>query len=150
MKKFLLLVATVSMLAALPSQADPFFTATGTVLAGDPATRAVGGATEQLSPCNGSIDPDVPAGLAQGVDGYWIQLPEGSAGRTATLTANEPNDVDGWFYDEGCGLMPSPYTLATTDPVPNGDEQGVIPEGAAWVVVDLYVGAAATFTFSIA
>lgn len=153
MKRFILLAAAaLTAFAMVPAQADDGFSVTGTVLVGNPVTRAYGGASEMVSPCNGSIDPDVPAGTGQGVDGYWIQLPEGSAGLEATLvTLTEGADFDAWFYDEGCTLMTGAanYTMATTDPVPNGDEAGAIPEGAAFVAVDLYVGANASFTFTI-
>lgn len=150
----ILLAALVAMtaLSLVPANAEPTFSVTGTVLVGDPVSRRYGGVTETVSPCNGSVDPDVPPGLGQGIDGYWIQLPEGSAGSTATLVTNTAGaDFDGWFYTEGCALLTGAanYTLATTDPAPNGDEEGVIPEDAAWVAVDLYVGAAASFTFSI-
>lgn len=146
MKKMLLLaIAAVTALSMVPAHAS--FSESGTIAVANPASRVLGGATEITNPC-GAPDPDL--GSLQGVDGYWITLPEGAAGLTATLTANAPNDVDAWFYDEGCGLMPSPYPMATTDPAPNGDEQGVIPDGAFYVVIDLYAGANATFTFSIA
>jgi hypothetical protein len=155
--KRLALVSMILLAVAAPALASHTatdFVATGTILIGDPGTRVIGGVTEQGSPCLGSIDPDVPAGLAQGVDGFWIALPEGSGGHAATLTSTAPNDVDAWFYDEGCGLIqpaadPNAYSMATTDPVPNGDEAGTIPANAAFVAVDLYVGAAAPFTFTI-
>jgi hypothetical protein len=153
MRKYLLAaIAAMTVLSLIPANAEPSFSVTGTVLVGDPVSRRYGAVTETVSPCNGSIDPDVPAGAAQGVDGYWIQLPEGSAGATATLVANTPGaDFDAWFYTEGCSLLTGAanYTMATTDPMPNGDEEGTIPEDAAWVAVDLYIGAAAEFTFSI-
>lgn len=153
MKKILLAaIAALTALSLVPANAEPTFSETGTVLVGDPVSRRYGGVTETASPCNGSVDPDVPSGLGQGIDGYWIQLPEGSSGSTATLVTNtEGADFDAWFYTEGCSLLTGAenYTMATTDPAPNGDEEGVIPEDAAWVAVDLYVGAAASFTFSI-
>ena len=151
MRKVLLAaIAAATALSMAPASANTF-EESGTILVANPVSRLFGGVSEIGSPCNGSPPeaPEVPPGTFQGVDGFWIELPADSGGMTATLTAAAPNDVDGWFYDEGCNLMPSPYPLATTNPIPNGNEQGVIPEGAAWVAVDLYTGANATFTFTI-
>lgn len=157
MKKILLTAVTAMIaLSMLPASAThgESFVATGTIAVADPASRQYGGVTEQGSPCLGSIDPDVPAGIFQGVDAVWVALPLESEGHAATLTSTAPNDVDAWFYDEGCTLIkpaadPNAYSMATTDPAPNGDEEGIIPVGAAWVAVDLYVGAAAPFTLTI-
>ena len=157
MKKMLAAALVLAAVATVPASAGHGtgdFVATGTILVGNAGTRAIGGVTEIGSPCMGSIDQDVPDGVFNGVDGVWIQLPAGAAGHEATLTADEPNDVDAWFYTDGCALLtsstPDAYSMTTTDPEPNGNEEGVIPEGAGWVAIDLYVGAAASFTFTIA
>lgn len=153
-----MLMASVVLAAiALPAAADhgaADFTATGTILVGNPITRVIGGVTENVSPCGGSIDQDVPDGISNGVDAAWIELPEGSGGHAATLTADGDNDVDAWFYDAGCALIqPSAdenaYSMSSVDLEPNGDEEGIIPAVAAWAAIDLYVGANATFTFTI-
>jgi hypothetical protein len=47
-------------------------------------------------------------------------------------------DLDVYFIDAGCGLM-EPYMTDGTNP------SGSIPPGATWAVVDLFVGANATF-----
>jgi hypothetical protein len=156
MKRGLLAVLVMAAVAvpAAAEHSSTDFVATGLILVGDPVTRVQGGVSEIGSPCLGSFDPEVPEGAAQGVDGFWIQLPEGAAGHSATLTAADPNDVDAWFYTEDCSLIgptadENAYSMATTDPEPNGNEEGTIPEIASWVAVDLYVGAAAEFTFTI-
>ncbi|HVL33836.1 MAG TPA: hypothetical protein VM600_09690 [Actinomycetota bacterium] len=163
MKKFVVACALASITTMVPAAADHgagTFVQKGTILVGDPVTRSYGGVAEQVSPCLGTMDQDIPEGIAQGVDGYWFALPEGIAGHAATLTAPAPNDVDAWFYDEFCQLIqppggsgpgakdPDAYSMASVDPLPNGNEEGRIPAAAAYVVVDLYVGAAAEFTFT--
>lgn len=170
MKKLSLLALGVAAAGVMPASAStPIFTETGTILIGNAATRETGGVTEIVSPCDGSLDPEVPAYAAQGIDGYTIDLlGEGSFedlealwGNRATLTANRTipdtpapvgtgNDVDAWFYADGCSLIkptadPAAYHMATT----GSSEFGVIPNGARFVVVDLYRGANAEFTFSI-
>lgn len=156
----LLLAALVALVLPVSAQAShpSAFTQTGLIAVGNPGTRTIGGATEVVSPCLGSIDQDVPAGAAQGTDGYWFEIPEAVRGHAATLVAAAPNDVDAWFYDENCTLIkpsgtgpvdPDAYSMASLSPEPDGNESGKIPAAAAWAVVDLYVGAAATFTFNV-
>jgi hypothetical protein len=166
MLKKLVALPLVALAVAIPSHADPVFTKSGTILVAGPSGRVVGGVTEIASPCMGSVDPDVPAGATQGVDGYWVELPLGLDGRAAHLTANAPNEVDAWFYDEGCGLitptvdanaysmvnrncLPVPPGTTSYCPLPSGDKHGTVPVGAAWVAVDLNTGANANFTFSV-
>ena len=60
------------------------------------------------------------------------------------------NDVDAWFYDDGCSLIrpnahPAAYHMATIGSI----ENGVIPTGARFVVVDLARGFKAPFTFTV-
>lgn len=99
------------------------------------------------------------------------------AGHTATLTSTTATavDLDVWWYDAGCGFVggtvsPHSHDMAThpyggmipEDPVgiplypypgseqnttPN--EDGIVPDVAAWAVVDLVTGANVDFTFSI-
>lgn len=164
MKRIMVLSIAVVAAAMVPAGAghgSTDFVQTGTVLLPNPATRLYGGVTEQVSPCGGSIDPDVPAGAAQGVDGYWFALPTGAGGHDATMIATGPEppdpvglipgiDVDAWFYDDGCALIrpsadPNAYHMATV----GSNEFGVIPENAAWVAVDLVSGVNATFTFTV-
>lgn len=171
MKKLSLLAVAAAAAAAIPAQAaDPILTVEATILIGNPATRETGGVTEYASPCDGSIDPEVPPYAAQGVDGYTIDLLgedgdyaalEALWGNAATLTANRTlpdtpapvgtgNDVDAWFYGDGCTLIkpsndPQAYHMATVGSL----ESGVIPSGTRFVVVDLARGANATFTFKI-
>lgn len=149
----------LSMMVAAPALASgetDDLVVTGTVLLADPATKYLLGVTETVSPCNGSLDQDVPAGAANGVDGYWIDL-LGYEGHRATLTGSAtdaPNapgpDLDVWFYDEACGLIgpaadENAYHMATS----SSNEFGIVPAGAAFAVVDYAVGApAATFTFT--
>lgn len=169
-KLVLLAVAGVAATIAPAHAAEPVVTATGTILLGNPITRDTGGVTETVSPCDGSIDPEVPAYTAQGVDGWVIDLlgPDGDYaalealwGNAAKLTANRTipdtpapistnNDVDAWFYGDGCSLItptadPRAYHMATT----GSNESGIIPNGTRFVVVDLFRGANATFTFTV-
>ena len=172
MKTVSLLALVAAAASVLPAQAaeEPLFTKSGTIVAGNALTRETGGVTETVSPCDGTIDSEIPPYTAQGVDGYTIDLaPEGDFealatlwGKRATLTANRTipanpvpvgtgNDVDAWFYADGCTLIkptkdtPSAYHMATT----GSSEFGVIPTGARFVVVDLYRGVNAEFAFTI-
>ena len=148
----LVLAAAVTVPASADHGASDFV-ATGTILIGNPGTRVIGGVSETGSPCMGSIDEDVPDGTFNGIDAVWVKLPAGSVGHAATLTAAEPNDVDAWFYTDACTLVTSAtenaYSMATTAPEPNGNEEGIIPATAGWAAIDLYVGAHADFTFTI-
>lgn len=149
----------LSLCAAVPASAthDAGLVVQGTVLAPNPSTKYYAGVAEQVSPCNGSIDPDVPAGAANGTDGYWIAL-SGYDGHRATLTAtavDAPNapgpDFDVWFYNEGCGLIgPSAdenaYHMATS----SSNEFGIVPVDTAFAIVDYAVGAPmGSFTFTV-
>lgn len=158
-----LVLAVLGALLAAPATADhggDTWDQTGTILVSNAATRLYGGISELGGACGESLDPDVPHDTWQGLDGYWFELPEEAAGHDATMTASASavpedapapgNDVDAWFYDAGCTLIrptqdPNAYHMAT----PGSTEFGVVPEGAAWVVVDLVTGANATFTFQI-
>lgn len=165
-RQIALLAAIAAVSLTAPASADPvvMFQETGTILVGNPITRETGGVSETLSSCGESIDQDVPAGTGEGVDGAWVFLgddPRNLWEKTATLTSPRTipanpapvgtgNDVDAWFYDTACALIkPSQhagaYHMATT----GSAETGVIPTGAQWVVVDLYRGVNAPFTFTV-
>ncbi|MFP5224901.1 MAG: hypothetical protein ACLGH3_05010 [Actinomycetota bacterium] len=168
MKRLIALAALAPMMmlpVAVQAQEDPpLYQADGTILVGNPLTRETGGVAEIGESCGESIDPDIPTGTFDGTDGRWLFLgddPTDLWGHRATLTANRTipdtpapvgtgNDVDAWFYDTGCGLIrpvddPNAYHMATV----GSNEQGIIPQGAQWVVVDLYRGVAAEFEFTI-
>lgn len=81
---------------------------------------------------------------SQGLDGWVVEIPEdfrlGTASLEVTGTdATGSHDLDVYFYDSGCGLMVD--NSLTGGP----NESGMIPGGAQWAVVDLIVGANATF-----
>lgn len=171
MNKLALLTLAAAVASVLPAQAaDPLVSVTGTILIGNALTRETGGVTETVSPCDGSVDGEVPAYTAQGIDGYTIDLlgPDGDFaalellwGKRASLTATRTipdnpapigtgNDVDAWFYGDGCTLIkpsmdPGAYHMATTGSL----ESGTIPTGTRFVVVDLYRGVNAPFAFKI-
>lgn len=165
MKRIATLLAVASAVTFLPSQAQgSLFRATGTILIGNPVTRETGGVSETATACGESVDQDVPADAAEGVDGRWVYLgddPSGLWGKRATLTADRTipanpapvgtgNDVDAWFYDSGCSLIkpttfPGAYHMATV----GSSEEGVVPPSAQWVAIDLYRGVRATFEFTV-
>ncbi len=81
---------------------------------------------------------------SQGLDGYVIELPAEFRLGTASLQVTGADatgfyDMDAYFYDAGCSLMQGVSLLEGSDPA------GSVPPGATWVVVDLFVGAEATF-----
>lgn len=155
MKKMLLTaVAALTALSMVPASAA--FSESGLILGSGPSSKVIGGVTELGYSCKNAqaLDPDAPDEMSnlQGVDGYWIALPADVEGATATLTSTAV-DADVWFYNEGCtGLFTDTpgnghYEMATLG---TANETGPIPVGAAFAIVDVAVGAAVTFTFSIA
>lgn len=133
MKKILLAAATVALsLMMLPAHAEGDWVETGSILVGD-----------VLSPV-GALTQDC-TGATNGVDTHTAALPAGVDGLPITATTNDSdiNDVDLYFYDASCTYMPGVQLNAT------GDEAGEVPEGAAYVEADLYVGANATVTITV-
>ena len=171
MNKLALLALAAAAATAVPAHAaEPLVSVSGTILLGNPITRETGGVTETVSPCDGSVDAEVAPYTAQGIDGYTIDLLGAEQdfealaqlwGKRATLTATRTipenpapvgtgNDVDAWFYADGCSLIkpsadPGAYHMATV----GSAESGVIPNGTRFVVIDLYRGVNAPFTFKI-
>lgn len=135
------LVALALVPALLPAAAgahhgQKYFSVSGTIRIGHPVARATGGVTELAAQC----DPSSPL---QGIDAFWIRLPESTLGRAARLDAGEPNDADAWFYDASC--RPLPYNGMAHD----GPESGVVPTGSVWAVIYLAFGVEGTFTFTV-
>ncbi len=161
--KRLALIPLILLATAAPSLAentDPSddFVAKGTMTVGNPANKKILGITETGSPCMDTIDPGIPPGTFNGLDGSWVKLGgEAWYGATAKLTSTPKSavvisvgDVDAWFYDEACALIgPSrsrdAYHMATSA----ATEWGTIPRDAEWVVVDLADGVAAEYTFTV-
>ena len=116
------------------------FTQEGTITAPAPSSAASKGVTEaEFTAANNCASP--PA--SQGFDGYVVELPADYRLGTATLEvlgsdATGEYDLDVYFYDSACSLM-EPYM---TD---GADATGPIPGGAQWAVIDLFVGANASF-----
>ncbi|HEX2240596.1 MAG TPA: hypothetical protein VHJ82_05595 [Actinomycetota bacterium] len=152
MKKLLLalLAATLVLgLTAAPSIAGKkkkpkTFTLeeTGTITAMNPVGMLFFGVTE------GEFVQTGCAGIptTQGLDGWVIQVPAElmSQGGPVSLKGTGsavPHDLALYFYDSSCTLM---------DPQLNAgaDEAGLLPAGAAWIVIDSLVGANTTFTLT--
>lgn len=116
------------------------FEESGTIAIPAPSSLVLGGVTEiEFTIAHGCAS--LPA--SQGVDGHVVEVPEEFRAGDATLEvlgsdATGAYDLDVYFYDAGCGLM-EPYMTDGVDP------SGAIPPGAAWAVVDLLVGANASF-----
>lgn len=126
--------------AKAPATKTITFEESGTIAAPAPTSLVIGGITEvefaQVNSC-GSL----PA--SQGFDGHVVELPEDFRSGSATLEvlgsdATGAYDLDVYFYDGACGLL-EPYMTEGADP------SGAIPAGATWAVVDLLVGANASF-----
>lgn len=82
--------------------------------------------------------------VSQGLDAYVIEIPEAFRFGTGSLEVtggdtSGAHDINLYFYDAGCGLMADVWLVDGPDP------QGAIPAGAAWAVLDLIVGANASF-----
>lgn len=119
------------------------FTEEGTIRVAGPTGAALKGVTEaEFTIANECAS--MPA--SQGHDGYVVEIPAEFQTGTGTLQvagsdATGQYDLDVYFYDAGCTLM-EPYLT-------NGaDESGMILPGAKWAVVNLFVGANASFTLT--
>jgi hypothetical protein len=133
---WLWLVALSTALGTYSSAHAGTVIATGTILLPSPQSGFPGGFTE----IGGRCDPSSPL---QGLDGAWVVLPEGSSGMAITLTGSAGSDMDGYFYDAECALIPN-FDLAKR---PAGrNEVAVVPSDAAFVVVDQFDGVNGTYT----
>ncbi len=81
----------------------------------------------------------------QGIDCVWTDLPTGSAGRAFTSTSTG-GDPDLEFRSE-CSSNP---TTAMGRSAVGGPESGMVPEGAACVVIWEWAATASTHTFQVA
>ncbi len=128
-------------------------TFSGTILVGDPVTSVTGGVSETGRTLNptGSGPDCVSAQPTDGVDGLFFDVSD-YAGQAAVLAdVNDSagvNDLDVWFYDATCSVIGS-YAAMATDPAPGVGETGVVPDNAAYAVVDLFAGANASFTLTV-
>lgn len=82
--------------------------------------------------------------VSQGHDGWAIAIPEDFRLGTASVEVlgadtSGVHDYDLYFYDASCALMGDVWLQDGADPT------GAIPPGATWAVLDLVVGANATF-----
>lgn len=115
------------------------FEESGTIAAPAVTGIAIGGLTTAefvlLNEC-----ASLPA--SQGFDGHIVEIPAdfrlGSAELEILGSAAGTYDLDAYFYDAGCGLM-EPYMRDGADP------KGPIPPGAAWIAIELFVGANTSF-----
>jgi hypothetical protein len=102
--------------------------------ASNPASsEAPGGISEIAAACD-------PGSEADGIDGLWVDVPaekrDGTGFIRALGSSEAPYDVDVWFYDATCNLLPGQLANVLT-----GDEQGPIPAGANYAVVNMWAGA---------
>jgi hypothetical protein len=140
MKRILLALAVFAAMGgtAHAEHGTADFVRDGHVLIGDNAGY-VAIATEAAIGC----EPDAPW---QGIDSVLVELPAGSAGHTARLdwAADAITDFDVYFLDAECQLL-SDESMVTGD----APEVGIVPEGAVWAEVDLFLGADADFTLTV-
>lgn len=107
--------------------------AEGDIVGANPSSTRVAGVTEAEFFVTCAYPPD-----SQGVDGWVFQLPENfsrPAPFTVTGDSSSPAyDLNVYLYNEACELTES---FATASP----DEEGEIPAGIPYVVVDQFIGA---------
>ena len=143
-------LALALLAASSIASADEEFVVVGKILAGNPSTKRLPGITERAMPCG---QPNERIGDVNGLDGYWIVLPEDAGGQGATLEA-EALDADVWFYratENGCDLIdanddPQWANMATDL---TSYEIGVVPAEATLAIVTLVTGREAPFTFRL-
>jgi hypothetical protein len=133
----LIVCAALGALAVAPAARAA---TSGHIDVGNPTT-GVGapGVTELLDAC--IVDGDFA-----GVDGQWFAV---GAGKAITVDlgggATGAEDLDVYFYDSTCGYI-ADSSMATG----GTSESGTSPAGTAFMVVDLFSGADASFEVTIA
>lgn len=128
------LSGVLALSLAGPAMAFHGFKATGTVTAGSLLVHV----TETVAPCDEESS-------FNGVDGHWYDI-EGFGGHNATLTMDAEADFDAFWYDESCDLIDD-NGMAQKDL--GETERALVPNGANFVIVNLFVGANATFTLKL-
>lgn len=142
-----LLFFAVGLFALASQSAEAMSTVTvGSIEAGHPLTRAVGGASELAAGCNGAA-PDLskPVPQANGVDGYFFTILPAMQGKSGTLswTATVAADLDVFWFRDNCAEVTN--SAWRTDRV-GGTESGLIPANAAYGLVNAYSGLQIRFT----
>ncbi|GAB3599429.1 hypothetical protein GCM10027446_31250 [Angustibacter peucedani] len=131
-----------------PPAPDAPFTDQGTIATGNPAAGDPTGlqnvfgvtGTEFTTTCATPVS-------SQGVDGWVSTLPSGfgDGQHTVSVKGGEStpagHDLDLYFLGSDCSLKGSTATAAA-------DEQTVVPGGTAYVLTQLYTGAAVPFTLT--
>ncbi len=150
MRRILIMIVLAAFAPSM-AKATPLYEVHGLINAPNPAVLYAGGVTETLSPCGTNLDPQVPPGTLQGVDGFWFTLPTTARGRAITVkpdpvnvaTTQSSGQIVAYFYDSGCNLIKPPgsdgsgpkdanaYSLTTSDPVPSIDTDQVNEVAAA-------------------
>lgn len=143
MKK--ILVAAMLAGSLIGTQVSQAHTTThpGSIAVGNPATAFTGGVTEIGAACDTSSP-------LNGVDGVWVDITAHIGTHTATVVPTGANaavqDLDLWFYTASCGFINVGVGAA------NGfgaSESATIPGGTGFIIVDLFAGAAATYTLTV-
>lgn len=122
----------------IPATKTITFEAEGTIQVAGPSGVAFGITESEFYFVNNCAMP-----ASQGLDGYVVEIPSEFQAGTASLQvagsdATGAYDLDVYFYDSGCNLM-EPYMTEGADP------SGAIVTGAKWAVVNLSLGANASF-----
>lgn len=125
-------------------------TGTGSIEVGHPATAFPGGVTEKtfqlVANC---VMTNSTFAKTQGQDGWVIQLPAVTTGKTLSLTSSSsinPNYLlNFFFYNASCVRFGSPYSY----PLYAQSYSGGLPEGARWLLVSAGYGAKISLTYSI-
>lgn len=138
MKKKITIALAVVLGTLLASPASAAFSGSGSILVGHPVTGFTGGVAEIAGRCDSQSE-------LNGTDGVWFDI-SGNENLTAVLTMSEELDADAWFYDANCRFIrdSSMAQLGIGE-----TEVGIVPGGAAYVVVDGFLGSG-TFTIDIA
>lgn len=132
-----LCVCAVVLAAAVPAWAGHGGTFQ---VSGQIAAPAYGAVSDNTLPCDASSP-------LQGIDAFWIPLPDGVQGHTAELLpASAYDDLDAYFWDGDCALIGDDSMARASLGEAEG---GTVPDDAAWAEVDLFAGAVASFTFTV-
>jgi hypothetical protein len=144
MRKLLASAALIALGTATgPVTAQEPVSLSGTITLGQPGI----GITETVGECDTASD-------VQGLDGMWFAIEGHDAWSGRLELPAAETDADVYFYDAECSYidysdMAQNFIALGVEPVADNSEVGTVPEGAAFAVVNGFVGSQISFTLTL-